>query len=289
MWQLRTHRSLQIFDDSSDFSNRPSKFHFNNCDEETLDENKHDTPRFSIKKSPTFKIMIWLFAFGLLLLPYLTKNLPFAVRQLAHNMQYLVVSPSPSKILDNSQMPALSVIRDAQPDLKRGSLILAFEQNKLDYYSDIKFIRHYDPRLTDFYKQNDKMSAHSELLKMGITHVYLPLYSQITQSLSQIREIISDPNLTELIASNSASQFYRLKVEQGKETAATLIYQNTYTLNRTACVWFWPCKKKYSSSHYPKKYQTSRGLNRDCNFSSERKNSALVSMFTSSLVRVLVF
>ena len=94
-------------------------------------------------------------------------------------MQYLVVSASPSKVLNNSQMPALSVIRDAQPDLKRGSLILAFEQNKLDYYSDIKFIRHYDPRLTDFYKQNDKMSAHSELLKMGITHVYLPLYSQI--------------------------------------------------------------------------------------------------------------
>ena len=132
------------------------------------------------------------------------------------------------------------------------------------------------------------MSAHSELLKMGITHVYLPLYSQITQSLSQIREIISDPNLTELIASNSASQFYRLKVERGKETAASLIYQNTYILNRTACVWFLPCYKSILQSHHPKISEFKRSK-QDCNFSSERKNSALVSMFTSSLVRVLVF
>ena len=153
-------------------------------------------------------------------------------------MQYLAVSPEPSKILESSQIPPLSVIRGAQPDLNSDSLILAFEQNKLDYYSDTKFVRHYDPRLTDFYKQNDKMSAHSELLKMGITHVYLPLYSQITQSLSQIREIISDPNLTDLIASNSAAQFYRLKITQGTEAAASLIHQNTYTLNRKGCVQF---------------------------------------------------
>ena len=95
------------------------------------------------------------------------------------------------------------------------------------------------------------MSAHSELLKMGITHVYLPLYSQITQSLSQIREIISDPNLTDLIASNSAAQFYRLKITQGTEAAASLIHQNTYTLNRKGCVQFLPCSQIYSSVHYP--------------------------------------
>ena len=155
-----------------------------------MNKNECDTPHFSTNKLPTFKIVISLFAFGLLLLPYLQKTYLFAVRQFAFNMQYLAVSPEPSKILESSQIPPLSVI-SAQPDLNSDSLILAFEQNKLDYYSDTKFVRHYDPRLTDFYKQNDKMSAHSELLKMGITHVYLPLYSQITQSLSQIREIIS--------------------------------------------------------------------------------------------------
>ena len=53
------------------FSNRPSKFHFNNCDEETPYRWKqHDTQDLN-KKSPTFKIMIWLFA---LICSHLTKN-----------------------------------------------------------------------------------------------------------------------------------------------------------------------------------------------------------------------
>ena len=69
-----------------------------------MNKNECDTPHFSTNKLPTFKIVISLFAFGLLLLPYFTKNLPFAVRQLAFNMQYLAVSPEPSKILESSQI-----------------------------------------------------------------------------------------------------------------------------------------------------------------------------------------
>ena len=86
LWQLRTHRSLQIFDDSLDFSTALASFILIIVMKKLhIDENKQcDTLHFSTNKSPTFKIMIWLFAFGLLLLPYLTKNLPFAVRQLAH-------------------------------------------------------------------------------------------------------------------------------------------------------------------------------------------------------------
>lgn len=114
-------------------------------------------------------------------------------------------------ILMQSNKGRIEFIRKIDEILPLHSNTLTFRQNEFGYFLKKKFIRHYDPRLKDFYDAKDVKEALLALKALEITHIHVPKYSLVTKSNSFIGLILSSPHIVSLEANIGFQSLYKIK------------------------------------------------------------------------------
>src|SRR5262249_5394972 len=112
------------------------------------------------------------------------------------------------------QLAELWAMQDANRLLPRDSFVLSFHQNVFAYYVDRHSIADADLRLVPFYKAADKREAVRILRQLGITHFFVPPWTDWpTIQNSQIRTIIQDSSLTETLSDQLGYRLIALRPE----------------------------------------------------------------------------
>ncbi len=126
-----------------------------------------------------------------------------------HNLVYGDRAWFETKALDSSSLAYL-LEKAAKISRQPGNLLLTFRMDQLAYYTDARFVRYLDGRLEPFYHARSPDDAFDELIRLGISHVFLPNYSLAEIENSWIRRIVGDPLYSEVVARNSHGVLYHL-------------------------------------------------------------------------------
>lgn len=147
--------------------------------------------------------------------------------------------PSPLYKNDYDELEVLSTyrpqfklyryIRDTIPPSKK---FLLFRQNEFAYYlPEYVFIRHFDPRISDFYLIENEDEAFQFLKKKRINYVVTPRYNTVTYANSMFSSVVSNPEYSRLVKSDLGYKLYELLEEQRKVTYHVLLNFDSKTQN----------------------------------------------------------
>lgn len=78
------------------------------------------------------------------------------------------------------------------------------------YYANRVMISYLDPRLRNFYQENDAVKARLELIKLGVRYLHVINYALPPIYNSQLKNIINNRDLSKLVYSSNGNQIYDL-------------------------------------------------------------------------------
>lgn len=89
-------------------------------------------------------------------------------------------------------------------------LVLTYRMDRLDRYTQVRYVRGLDERLVPFYTALSKKQAYAVLCDLGISHILVPEYPLAMVENSWLPKIIEDEKLAQEIFSNASGALYEL-------------------------------------------------------------------------------
>ncbi|MEK9608352.1 MAG: hypothetical protein VW058_01610 [Flavobacteriaceae bacterium] len=141
----------------------------------------------------------------------------FMARNLYENRKVLSPVTSIVAVKQLSDSKKIKFFREIENFIPNDSLTLTFRQNEFGFFTNKNFVRHYDPRVADFYRAEDEKAALKVLKDIGITHIHVPSYSLDTISGSYLSSILTSPHMSNLLFSDPFQQLYEI-AENGRSS-----------------------------------------------------------------------
>lgn len=108
-----------------------------------------------------------------------------------------------------ANMRLFAYVRSNTP---KDALFLTFRQNDFAYYArGRKFIQHFDPEIAPLLGQRDKQKAWQWMRDRGIGYIVTPPYSLPTFYNTVVRDVVTDPTLTQLEVDDEGWRLFRVR------------------------------------------------------------------------------
>lgn len=101
---------------------------------------------------------------------------------------------------------SMAYLRDKTPE---NSLVLTMQPSEM-FYAHRKMVSYLSPSMITFYASKNINEAFNQLKLMGISYIHVPNYSLPPLSNSFLANILSDPNLAELVFFKEGFSIYKL-------------------------------------------------------------------------------
>jgi len=138
----------------------------------------------------------------------------------------------------SSYAPMLGVAKWLSESTARDTVVLSMRPSDL-YYADRRMVSYLDPRLLEFYRQNDPVQGAAILARMGVSVIHLSDYFIPPISHSSLMQILADPNLATLQYDSYGVQVYQL-AKSGKFLDQGFDYASASGLWLETLVFFMP-------------------------------------------------
>lgn len=119
-------------------------------------------------------------------------------------------------ILRVSGMPEVLLIDELTQKIDKDAKLLVFRQSTFAYFSTNKFISHFSATLIPAYEAGTEKELLDELRVIGITHLYIPPYSQPEIENTQFKNLLMNPGYADLVAERDGYRVYALNEEPNR-------------------------------------------------------------------------
>lgn len=140
------------------------------------------------------------------------------------------------------------------------------------YYSERRMLTHTDPLLIPFYEASNAEDGLLILKNLGVTHIHQPdfLLPSITHSV--MLDILSNPSMSSLIASNDGHQIYELTPQSTKQIDKTVLFPIEKPWEKTVSIDFGGVKS-FASLSLKKEFFTNDSQQTSSLFQKELKTT----------------
>jgi hypothetical protein len=112
------------------------------------------------------------------------------------------------------KVTAFSWLNYIYENTSKDSVFLVFRIAEFAYYAERPFIRDIEPKMKPFYLSKSKDEALKVLNELGISYLLIPKYAIPMVYRSYVPQIISDPEISELVFETIGMSIYRLNKEK---------------------------------------------------------------------------
>ena len=172
----------------------------------------------------------------------------FMARNLYENRKVLSPITNIGAVTQLSDTKKIKFFREIENFIPNNSLTLTFRQNEFGFFTNKNFVRHYDPRVADFYRAENEKAALRVLKDLGITHIHVPIYSLDTISGSYLGAILTSPEMSNLLFSDPFQQLYEIAEN---DRSSPLKFREMPLFENGSPAWAFKRSKKQSNEiHY---------------------------------------
>ncbi len=112
---------------------------------------------------------------------------------------------------DSLNTPLYDAIKYIARNVSESSVFYVGRQADFGYYLSNDFYSYLDPRLLKLYEATDQSLALAELNSLGITHFFIPPYALPFIENTELRAILNDPKLTEILFEHENVKVLKLR------------------------------------------------------------------------------
>ncbi|MBK8451893.1 MAG: glycosyltransferase family 39 protein [Thiofilum sp.] len=150
---------------------------------------------------------------------YTTDEKPTTLQQALNASPLSFKEKQLTNLKKHLNIRAIKWINDNTP---KNSIILSLRPADM-YYAERKMVSYLDERLVSFYLTEDKISAFNKLTDLNIQYIQKSDYDFPIYYNSQLRNILNDANLTELVYESGGNQIYKLLKNSQNNSSGNMI------------------------------------------------------------------